>query len=95
MSARGTGNHIMKIIAVIAAGVLVPVVGSAGKAQGVVPTTFITVNGNGGARAFEGVGAILGGGGNARYLDEYPAAPSGRRSSTICSSRAMAHRCSC
>jgi hypothetical protein len=64
----------MKIIAVIAAGVVVPVAGTAGPAQGAVPTTFITVNGNGGARVFDGVGAILGGGGNARYLEEYPAA---------------------
>jgi Glycosyl hydrolase family 59/Galactocerebrosidase, C-terminal lectin domain/Glycosyl hydrolase family 59 central domain len=73
ISARRAGNHIMKIIAVIAAGVLVPVAGTARPAQGAVPTTFITVNGNGGARVFDGVGAILGGGGNARYLEEYPA----------------------
>jgi len=39
-----------------------------------VATTFITVDGEGGARVFDGVGAILGGGGNARYLEEYPAA---------------------
>ena len=58
----------------IAAIVLVPVVGWAGPADGAVPTTFITVNGGGGARVFDGVGAILGGGGNARYLDDYPAA---------------------
>src|SRR6516225_4937166 len=36
------------------------------------PTTFITVNGDGGARVYDGVGAILGGG-NARYLQDYPA----------------------
>ena len=35
------------------------------------PTTFITVNGDGGARVYDGVGAILGGG-NARYLQDYP-----------------------
>ena len=39
-----------------------------------VPTTFITVNGDGGAQVYDGVGAILGGGGNARYLEDYPAA---------------------
>jgi Glycosyl hydrolase family 59 len=39
-----------------------------------VPTTFITVNGNGGARVYDGVGAVLGGGGNARYLEDYPPA---------------------
>ena len=39
-----------------------------------VPTTFITVNGDGGGRVYDGVGAILGGGGNARYLEDYPAA---------------------
>src|SRR5215813_5925581 len=38
------------------------------------PTTFITINGNGGGRMYDGVGAILGGGGNARYLEDYPAA---------------------
>ena len=38
-----------------------------------VPTTFITVNGDGGAQVYDGVGAILGGGGNARYLEDYPA----------------------
>ena len=37
-------------------------------------TTTITVNGNGGDRVYDGVGAILGGGGNARYLEDYPAA---------------------
>jgi hypothetical protein len=39
-----------------------------------MPTTFITVNGDGGGRVYDGVGAILGGGGNARYLEDYPAA---------------------
>jgi hypothetical protein len=39
-----------------------------------VPTTYITVNGNGGSRVYDGVGAILGGGGNARYLGDYSAA---------------------
>jgi hypothetical protein len=34
--------------------------------------TRISVNGNGSGRVFDGVGAVLGGGGNARYLEEYP-----------------------
>jgi hypothetical protein len=37
------------------------------------PVTRITVNGNGGDRVYDGVGAVLGGGGNARYLMDYPA----------------------
>ena len=38
-------------------------------AQGAaLPTTSITVDGNGGSRVYDGVGAIFGGGGNARYL---------------------------
>jgi hypothetical protein len=37
------------------------------------PVTAITVDGNGGGRVYDGVGAILGGGGNARYLMDYPA----------------------
>jgi Glycosyl hydrolase family 59 len=56
----------------VAAVVLVPVCGWAGPAHSAVPTTFITVNGGGGAQVFDGVGAVLGGGGNARYLEEYP-----------------------
>ncbi len=44
--------------------------------RGPVPpaVTGITVNGNGGHRVYDGVGAVLGGGGNARYLMDYPAA---------------------
>jgi hypothetical protein len=38
-----------------------------------LPTTHISVDGAGGDRIYGGVGAILGGGGNARYLVEYPA----------------------
>ena len=34
--------------------------------------TCITVNGSGGNRTYQGIGAILGGGGNARYLMDYP-----------------------
>ena len=48
-------------------------VAAVGTARGsTVPTTYITVNGNGGSRVYDGVGAILGGGGNARYLEDYP-----------------------
>ncbi|HEY1619477.1 MAG TPA: hypothetical protein VGG25_17785 [Streptosporangiaceae bacterium] len=42
-------------------------------AQRSAPATGITVNGSGGNRVFDGVGAVLGGGGNARYLMDYPA----------------------
>ena len=38
------------------------------------PATSITVNGNGGSREYNGVGAVLGGGGTARYLEDYPPA---------------------
>lgn len=52
-----------------------PAFTAAGPAHGAtVPTTYITVNGDGGARTYAGAGAILGGGGNARYLMEYPPA---------------------
>jgi hypothetical protein len=37
-----------------------------------LPVTSITVNGSGGNRVYDGVGAVLGGGGNARYLMDYP-----------------------
>ncbi len=46
----------------------------AGRGPGPPPVTDITVNGNGGHRVYDGVGAVLGGGGNARYLEDYPAA---------------------
>jgi Glycosyl hydrolase family 59/Glycosyl hydrolase family 59 central domain len=72
-SAGRARYHAITATAVIAAA-LVPVVGAAGPARSAVPTTSITVNGAGGARVFDGIGAILGGGGNARYLEEYPAA---------------------
>ena len=38
----------------------------------VLPVTNITVNGSGTGRAYDGIGAVLGGGGNARYLMDYP-----------------------
>jgi hypothetical protein len=41
-------------------------------ATAALPSTSITVNGSGGDRVYDGVGAILGGGGNARYLMDYP-----------------------
>lgn len=72
-SARRARSHAMTVTAVVAAAALVPVLGAAGPARNAEPTTSITVNGDGGGRVFDGVGAILGGGGNARYLEEYPA----------------------
>ncbi len=39
---------------------------------GPLPVTAVTVNGAGGDRLYQGVGAVLGGGGNARYLMDYP-----------------------
>ena len=36
------------------------------------PPGGITINGDGTGRAYDGVGAVLGGGGNARYLMDYP-----------------------
>jgi hypothetical protein len=39
-----------------------------------VPVTAITVNGDGGGREYNGVGAVLGGGGTSRYLQDYPPA---------------------
>ena len=48
--------------------------GAAGPHRAALATTSITVNGGGGDRVYNGLGAILGGGGNARYLEDYPAA---------------------
>jgi Glycosyl hydrolase family 59 len=45
---------------------------AAGPGAAALPTTRITIPGHGGDRVFDGVGAILGGGGNARYLLDYP-----------------------
>ena len=74
----------MKITAVafaaLALAALVPAAASAAVSQSsergpsALPNTNITVNGNGGDRVYDGVGAVLGGGGNARYLMDYPAA---------------------
>src|SRR5262245_30643324 len=41
-------------------------------ADAALPVTKITINGSGGDRVYDGVGAVLGGGGNARYLVDYP-----------------------
>ena len=66
----------MRKIVIIAAAVLTPLsLAAASPAHRVaVASTSITVNGNGGDRVYDGVGAILGGGGNARYLEDYPPA---------------------
>jgi hypothetical protein len=66
----------MRRIAIIAAAVLTALsLAAAGPAhRAAVASTSITVNGNGGDRVYGGVGAILGGGGNARYLEDYPPA---------------------
>jgi Glycosyl hydrolase family 59 len=42
--------------------------------QPLVPSTAINVSTGDGSRVYDGVGAILGGGGNARYLLDYPPA---------------------
>jgi hypothetical protein len=36
-----------------------------------IATTTVNVNGDGGDKTYQGTGAILGGGGNARYLMDY------------------------
>src|SRR5215467_2850582 len=70
----------MRRIVIIAAAVLIPLsLAAASPAYGAahraaLASTSITVNGNGGGRVYDGLGAILGGGGNARYLEDYPAA---------------------
>jgi hypothetical protein len=48
--------------------------GSASAASSATATPVITVNGDGGDKTYQGTGAILGGGGNARYLMDYPSA---------------------
>jgi hypothetical protein len=47
-------------------------VAPSGAAASALPVTSITVNRTGGDRVYDGVGAVLGGGGNARYLMDYP-----------------------
>lgn len=65
----------MKSAIVTMAILLFSVLVAAGPARGAaVPTTNITINGDRGARMYDGAGAILGGGGNARYLEDYPPA---------------------
>jgi hypothetical protein len=64
----------MKEVAVVAAVFFLSMsIAQAPPPTAAVPTTFITVNGNGGGRVYDGVGAILGGG-TARYLVDYPPA---------------------
>ena len=53
-------------------GAALPAVGAVLAAARAVPVSGIKVNGNGGDRVYDGVGAVLGGGGNARYLMDYP-----------------------
>src|SRR5215469_5427417 len=69
-------EHGMIKLVVLAAAILLPMsLAAAGSAHHTaLATTTITVNGGGGDRVYDGVGAILGGGGNARYLEDYPAA---------------------
>jgi hypothetical protein len=70
----------MRTIVIIAAAVLTPLsLAAASPAHGpahsaALASTSITVNGSGGDRVYDGLGAILGGGGNARYLEDYPPA---------------------
>jgi hypothetical protein len=67
----------MKSIAIVVAAITFSLPGAAAAVPprgATVPTTVITVDGNGGSRVYGGVGAILGGGGNARYLEDYPPA---------------------
>jgi Glycosyl hydrolase family 59/Galactocerebrosidase, C-terminal lectin domain len=67
----------MKFLTVITSAFLLPLPLTAvphSAAEAAVPGTTITINGDGGSRTFDGVGAVLGGGGNARYLEEYPTA---------------------
>src|SRR5215471_18179839 len=62
----------MKNVLITAAALLVSMSIASPARAATVPTTAITVNGNGGDRVYDGLGAILGGGGNARYLEDYP-----------------------
>ena len=58
----------------------------------VIATTTINVHGDGGDKTYQGTGAILGGGGNARYLMDYPAS-SATRSSITSSNPGTGPRC--
>jgi Glycosyl hydrolase family 59 len=71
---RRAGNPVAA--AALVAGVLAAVTPSSATASSAAPaaslgTTSITVDGSGGDQTFMGIGAILGGGGNARYLMDY------------------------
>jgi len=63
-------------------------------AAGLLSVTSITVNANGGGRVYDGVGAVLGGGGNARYLMDYKE-PWRSQILDYCSSPGSGPRCSC
>jgi Glycosyl hydrolase family 59/Galactocerebrosidase, C-terminal lectin domain len=58
------------VLAVLATAALV--VGIAIVRAVIWPAAGITINGDGTGRPYDGVGAVLGGGGNARYLMDYP-----------------------
>lgn len=47
-------------------------------AAAAIPATTINVNGDGGDKTYQGTGAILGGGGNARYLMDYKSSQRGQ-----------------
>ncbi len=65
----------MKSILAATLALLFSVSVAAGPARGATaPTTPITVDGDGGGRTYDGVGAVLGGGGTARFLEDYPPA---------------------
>jgi hypothetical protein len=66
---------VKRIVPAVAVLVFPVVLFAVGPAHGAsVPTTSITVNGDGGGHTYDGVGAVLGGGGTARYLEDYPRA---------------------
>lgn len=59
------------LTAVLAAGPVMLTAPSAA-ASSCPADTCISVNGSGGDKTYQGIGAVLGGGGNARYLMDYP-----------------------
>src|SRR5438067_10705270 len=58
-------KYIGMVLLLISALLLVP-------ARPAHAATTITIDGNGGGRTFDGIGAISGGGGNSRLLIDYP-----------------------
>jgi hypothetical protein len=61
------------VIALIAFGLPLMASPVPAKTTSAIPNTTVTINGGSGDRVYRGLGAILGGGGEARYLEEYPA----------------------